>query len=85
MIHAKTIVADACLGSVGTMNFDNRSMVFNDESNLVFRDNRLGRALNDIFEEDLRYSAEIRYDAFRRRPWIERAQERVFWTMTRVL
>ena len=85
MIHAKTIVADACLGSVGTMNFDNRSMVFNDESNLVFRDDRLGRALNDIFEEDLRYSAEIRYDAFRRRPWIERAQERVFWTMTRVL
>ena len=85
MIHAKTIVADGCLGAVGTMNFDNRSMVFNDESNLVFRDDRLGRALHEIFEEDLRYAEEIRLDAFRRRPMLERVQERVFGAAARIL
>jgi cardiolipin synthase len=85
MIHAKTIVADACLGSVGTMNFDNRSMVFNDESNLIFHDARVGRALHGIFEQDLRYAREITLDAFRRRPWMERVQERVFSIPSRIL
>ena len=85
MIHAKTIVADACLGSVGTMNFDNRSMVFNDESNLVFHDARLGAALHDVFDRDLAYADEVTLDAFRRRPWTERAQERLFTTLTRIL
>ncbi len=85
MMHAKTIVADACLGSVGTMNFDNRSMVFNDESNLVFHDARLGATLNEVFARDLEFSDEVTLEAFRRRPWTERVQERAFTTLTRIL
>ena len=85
MIHAKTIVADACFGSVGTMNFDNRSMVFNDESNLIFHDAKVGRALHRIFEQDLPYAREVTLDAFRRRPWTDRAQERLFTLLSRIL
>ena len=85
MIHAKTIVADACLGSVGTMNFDNRSMAFNDESNLVFHDARLGAVLHEVFARDLAFADEVTLEEFRRRPWTERAQERVFTALTRIL
>src|SRR5262249_597369 len=35
MLHSKTIVVDGVWGSIGSMNFDNRSMAFNAESNLV--------------------------------------------------
>jgi cardiolipin synthase len=85
MIHAKTIVADGCFGSVGTMNFDNRSRAFNDESNLVFLDGDVGRALHAAFERDLTYSREVTLEAFRARPWRERVEERVFGAMSRVL
>jgi len=85
MIHAKTIVADACLGSVGTMNFDNRSMMFNDESNLVFHDARLGAMLGEVFARDLEFADEVTLEAFRRRPWTERVQERAFTMLTRIL
>jgi cardiolipin synthase len=85
MMHAKTIVVDGCLGAVGTMNFDNRSMSFNDESNLVFLDDGVGRALHEVFEEDLEYSHEVTLDAFLRRPWTDRAQERLFGLLSPIL
>ena len=69
MMHAKTLVSDGIWSSVGTMNFDNRSMVFNDESNLVALDPALGRQLDSIFMRDLAYAEEIRLDEFRQRPW----------------
>ena len=44
MLHSKTIVADGMWSSVGSMNFDNRSMAFNNESNLVVLDSDVRRA-----------------------------------------
>ncbi len=85
MMHAKTIVADGCLGAVGTMNFDNRSMAFNDESNLVFLDGDVGRALHEVFETDQEYSREVTLEEFLRRPWTEKVQERLFGALTRIL
>ena len=41
MHHAKTIVADDRFAGIGTMNFDNRSMAFNDESVFVAYDEEL--------------------------------------------
>jgi cardiolipin synthase len=75
MMHAKTVVADGLWSSVGTMNFDNRSMVFNDESNLVAYDGGIGAEMNRIFMDDLRFSEEIKLEEFRERPWNERVLE----------
>ncbi|HEU4563638.1 MAG TPA: phospholipase D-like domain-containing protein [Gemmatimonadaceae bacterium] len=75
MMHAKSLVVDGIWGTVGTMNFDNRSMVFNDESNLVMLDAGLGAQLDSIFHEDTKYSKEIRLDEFRRRPWYQKVVE----------
>ncbi|MHB1225714.1 MAG: phospholipase D-like domain-containing protein [Gemmatimonadaceae bacterium] len=85
MMHAKTIVADGCVGSVGTMNIDNRSLAFNDESNFVFLDERVGRDLQEVFEQDLLLSTEIELATFLRRPWTERLQERFFSAIARIL
>ena len=75
MMHAKTFVADGRWSSVGTANFDNRSLVFNDESNLLAYDERLGAQLDSVFMDDLRYSTEITLEAFRRRPWTDKVAE----------
>jgi cardiolipin synthase A/B len=67
MLHSKTIVVDGIWGSIGSMNFDNRSMAFNDESNLVVLDSAFGARMDSVFLDDLRYAKEIKLDEFRRR------------------
>ena len=59
MMHAKSIVADGRFVSAGTMNFDNRSMSFNDETTLIAVDDGLGRRMEQLFESDMRQSREI--------------------------
>ncbi len=67
MLHSKTIVADGLWSSIGSMNFDNRSMAFNDEANLVVLDSAFGASMDASFLDDLRYSKEINLAEFQRR------------------
>jgi cardiolipin synthase len=85
MMHAKTMVVDTLWSTIGSMNFDNRSLAFNNESNLVMLDATLGAQLHRTFLEDLRYSKEIRLDEFRRRPWTMKAMEKGASLLSRVL
>jgi len=75
MIHAKAFVVDGCWCSVGTMNFDNRSLAFNDESNLLVLDDVFGASVRSMFLDDLSRSKEVTLEEFRRRPWTERLME----------
>ena len=68
MMHAKTIVADGRFVSAGTVNFDNRSMSFNDETTLLAVDDDLGARMERMFEEDLRHSKEITAASHAARP-----------------
>ncbi|MEP7086793.1 MAG: phospholipase D-like domain-containing protein, partial [Gemmatimonadota bacterium] len=67
MMHAKTLVADGMWASVGTMNLDNRSMVFNNESNLNVLDATTGAMLDSVFLNDLKYSKEVTRADFEKR------------------
>lgn len=67
MIHSKTIAVDGVWGEIGSMNFDNRSLVFNNESNLVVLDSGFTSQMDSAFFDDLRYSKEIKLAAFERR------------------
>ena len=69
VIHAKTFVVDGLWSTVGSMNFDNRSLVLNDESTLMILDAETGTQMNAIFLDDLRNSIEISPESFRQRPW----------------
>ena len=85
MMHAKTFVVDGVWSTVGSLNFDNRSLVFNNESNIVALDERVGATLDSLFLDDLRYSKEIRLDEFGRRSWVEKLLEWGASTLQRVL
>jgi len=68
MIHSKSMVVDGIWFYVGSMNFDNRSLSFNNESLLVALDRRLGAQMDSIFMDDIKSSKEIKLDEFRKRP-----------------
>ena len=67
-MHAKTFVVDGRWSSIGSLNFDNRSLAFNDESSLVVDDAGIGREMEAMFEADLGYAAEVTIAAVERRP-----------------
>ncbi|MDP9265664.1 MAG: phospholipase D-like domain-containing protein, partial [Chloroflexota bacterium] len=75
MMHAKTLVADGLWSSIGTMNFDNRSMVFNSESNLNVLGATTGGEMDRIFLDDLRYAKEIKLADFEHRGPVQRFLE----------
>ena len=75
MMHSKTFIVDGLWGSIGSMNFDNRSLAFNNESNLVFLDRGEGAKMDSIFFDDVSRSKEITLSEFRKRPWQERVIE----------
>ena len=85
MMHAKSIVVDGRWGSVGSMNADNRSMSFNEESNLFALDADFAVRLERLFLEDLEHAKEIRLEEFRRRPWTTRVVEHGAHLLWRVL
>ena len=85
MMHSKTFVVDGMWGSVGSMNFDNRSLAFNNESNLVFLNAPLGAQLDSTFMDDLTRSTEILLPEFQRRPWHERVIENAASLLSRLL
>jgi cardiolipin synthase len=85
MMHAKTIVVDGLWTAVGSMNFDNRSISFNNESQIVALDPNIGAQMNQIFLEDLKYSKEIKLDEFRKRPWTGKVLEWGAQKLRRVL
>jgi cardiolipin synthase len=84
-LHAKTFVVDGVWSTVGSMNFDNRSLALNDESNLMVLDRAVGEQMDRTFLEDLRHAREITIESFRARPWFQRFGERGATWLTRLL
>ena len=85
MIHSKTFIADGIWGTVGSMNFDNRSLAFNNESNLVFLDRTQGAQLDSTFFDDLTRSKEILLAEFQKRPWYDHVIENGAALLSRLL
>jgi cardiolipin synthase len=85
MLHSKTIVADGIFSAVGSMNFDNRSMAFNNESQLVVMDTTFGRQMDSTFMDDLRFSKEIKLAEFSQRSVFSRMMETIASVMSRLL
>ena len=84
-LHANTFVADGQWSTIGSMNFDNRSMALNDESTLIILDYTIGRQRHQIFVDDLRHAEEITLTTFRQRSWWARLTERAANFVIRLL
>ena len=85
MMHAKTMVVDSLWGTIGSMNFDNRSLAFNNESNIVTLDRTIASQIHAAFAEDLRYAKEIRLEEFKRRSWAAKMLEKGASLLSRLL
>jgi cardiolipin synthase len=85
MMHAKSMVVDGLWATIGSMNFDNRSLAFNNESNLVTLDTAIGAQMQRTFADDLRYAKEIRLEEFRRRAWTRKMLEKGASLLSRLL
>jgi cardiolipin synthase A/B len=85
MLHSKTIVADGLFSAIGSMNFDNRSMAFNNESQLVVIDSIFGRQMDSTYLDDLRYATEIKLPVWQQRSAWSKIVERGAAVLSRLL
>jgi cardiolipin synthase len=84
-LHAKTFVADGVWSSVGTMNFDNRSLALNDEVTLMILDQGFGKRMETLFWNDIEHATAVDPAAFNRRSLFEHVKEWGANQITRVL
>jgi cardiolipin synthase len=75
LLHAKTMVIDGIWATIGSTNFDNRSFALNQELNLTIYDGPVARQLEEIFQEDLKFSKKITYEEWDSRSIFERIFE----------
>ena len=66
-MQAKTMVVDGIWTTVGSTNFDNRSFALNEELNLTVYSASVVRQLEEMFEQDLKYSKRITYEEWNSR------------------
>lgn len=70
-LHAKTIVIDGEIASVGTANMDNRSFRLNFEVNAFLYDRSIARKLLETFSEDVQVSEQLTLERYLKRSlWI---------------
>jgi cardiolipin synthase len=70
--HCKYMIVDDCWSSVGSANFDNRSLRLNEEANLNVLDKGFAARHTRIFEEDKSHSRRVTLADWRRRPLEEK-------------
>lgn len=77
-LHAKMLVSDDALVSIGSANMDMRSFALNFELNAMLYGAPLAKRCLDIFERDLRGARRLTLDDYRRRGRFERMQQELF-------
>ena len=74
-IHAKTVVIDGLVASVGSANWDLRSFVTNFETNAFVYDHDIGKKFQDEFLADLDYCTEITNEVYADRSLLIKIKE----------
>ncbi len=77
MLHAKVITIDGTVASIGSANFNQRSMELDDECNLVIGDPELVGVFDRHFDEDLQHSVVLDPERWADRGLVQRAGEQV--------
>ncbi len=77
MMHAKVITVDNELSCVGSANLNHRSMLKDDEVNVVILDKNITAELNEHFSGDLKSCEKITEDRWKKRGWYKRSLEKV--------
>ena len=75
MLHSKAMAVDGIWATVGSINFDTRSMRKNAEANVVVYDARFAAQLGAVFDQDVARSARLTKRAWARRGLWVRVRE----------
>ena len=84
-VHSKTMVVDGHWCSVGSANFDDRSMRLNFEANAMVYSDEIGKEMIDAFEEDLGRCTEYTMEMFSDRTLIQRMRTNISWLVSEQL
>jgi cardiolipin synthase A/B len=84
-IHAKTIVVDGMVSSVGSANWDIRSFMLNFETNAFIYDDGVSEKLKKIFEDDLEYCTEVTCEDYHKRSYQVMFKESVSRLLSAIL
>ena len=84
-VHSKTMVVDGHWCSVGSANFDDRSMRLNFEANAMVYSDEIGKEMIDAFEEDLGRCTEYTMEMFSDRTLIQRVRTNISWLVSEQL
>ncbi len=69
MIHAKTLVIDDYICTIGSTNMDYRSFNLNAEVNAFILDQEVAQTMTQQFEEDLNHCYQLNIQELTERPW----------------
>ena len=76
ILHAKTVVVDGVWSSIGSSNFDHRSVIANDEVDVVVLGSQAAQELEDLFGADQAGAKPLTLQSWRDRPLWGRIKER---------
>jgi cardiolipin synthase len=79
MMHNKVMVVDGIWSTVGSINFDNRSMRKNAEANVAVYDREYARLLEEMIQEDLLACERFTKEKWKKRGLPARFGELFFW------
>jgi cardiolipin synthase A/B len=84
-LHAKTIVVDQEVASVGTMNIDSRSFRLNFEVNAIVYEEKIAEQLQEMFHKDSEASTELTLERYRERSLLIKFKEGVSRLLSPIL
>ena len=76
-VHAKSMVVDDIVASVGTANLDNRSFHINFEVNAFIYDKTIAKRIEKDFLNDFNHCEEIIYEEYKNRPTTQKLKESI--------
>jgi len=75
MVHAKTMVVDGLLSTIGTSNMDYRSFEINFEITAIFYNEGISKKMKEIFEEDVEHCEKVDIEDWEDRAFWEKVKE----------
>jgi cardiolipin synthase len=75
MVHAKNVVIDGIYATIGSVNFDLRSMKVNSEDSLAFYDRGFGAQMDEMFRRDRELCRAVTYTEWKHRNLFRRGIE----------
>jgi len=85
VVHTKAVAVDEAFASIGSYNFDHRSLAYNLEVVVNVVDPAYARDVVAFLESDIAVSEELTREAFGRRPLLIRLMERLAYSLRKWL